>query len=126
MMKSITSNSILLGVLSVLLLLTRNGSAFVSIANRKLPSSSSSSLLARRRTHDAAEETFTGIYKGYYDCIYNIPGDYPPASSIVPWDQQPANSGAYFPPSQSAIGVADQSAMPETKSKSYKNSPAEN
>ena len=115
-MKSICS--ILLGALAVLILLAGNGSAFVAVGNCK----SSSSL--GMRTHDAAEETFTGIYKGYHQCIYNIPGDYPPASSILPWDQQPANSGEYYPAPR-AIEGANDTPMPETASVSYKNFPDE-
>ena len=39
------------------------------------------------RTNDASEETFNGWYKGYYECIYDIPTDYPHGKPILPWDR---------------------------------------
>ena len=71
------------------LVLVSNGSAFVVT-----PSSAEIYRQLAMRTNDASEETFNGWYKGYYECIYNIPSDYPHGKPILPWDRTQVNAAA--------------------------------
>ena len=124
------TTTILLSLASSLLLVS-NGSAFVVKQNAAVARHQLS-----MRTNDASEETFNGWYKGYYECIYNIPTDYPHGKPILPWDRtqvdaarpmmttsaaSPAASSASSTPADAASSKGYMT--PETASVSYKNVP---